>query len=246
MDKASVGKLTPGTTLSVIVPCYNEEQLLQTRIEKLLDIKDDQLALEVIVVDDKSRDRSLDVARRLEETHPEITVLAHDKSRGKGAALATGFKHATGSIVAVHDADQENNPRDLKRLVVPIIEGKADVVLESRFPATGEDRIIYFWYSLLNKGLTLISNMFSDPSLTYMESCYKVFRREIIQAIGIEEERFDFEPEIVDKVSEVRVLIFEMGVSYYITIHVPKAPETREKRVYSQGYQLKAWMANRL
>ncbi|MGA2108021.1 MAG: glycosyltransferase family 2 protein [Syntrophorhabdales bacterium] len=246
MDKANVGKLTPGATLSVIMPCYNEEQLLQARIEKLLDIKDDQLALEVIVVDDKSRDRSLDVARRLEETHPEITVLAHDKSRGKGAALATGFKHATGSIVAVHDTDQEYNPRDLKRLVVPIIEGKADVVLESRFPAMGEDRIIYFWYSLLNKGLTLISNMFSELSLTYMESCYKVFRREIIQAIGIEEERFGFEPEIVDKVSEVRVLIFEMGVSYYITIHVPKAPETREKRAYSQGYQLKAWMANRL
>ena len=246
MDKASVGKLTPGTTLSVIVPCFDEEQYLQTRVEKLLDIEDDQLALEVIIVDDTSRDGSLDVARRLEEGHPEIRVIAHDKRRGKGAALVTGFEYAAGSIVAVHDAGPDYDPRDLKRLVVPIIEGKADVVLGSRFLTTGEHRSIYFRYSLLNKGLTLISNMFSDLDFNDMESCYKVFRRDIIHTIRMKEERFGFEPEIVANVSQVRVLIFEMGRSYYITIHVPKAPETSEKRVYSRGYQLKAWMPNGL
>lgn len=245
MDKASVGKVTPGTTLSVIVPCYNEGQYLQTRVEKLLDIKDDQLALEVIIVDDKSRDRSLDIASRLEETHPEITVLAHDKSKGKGAALATGFKYATGSVVAVHDTDPDYDPRDLKPLVVPIIEGKADLVLGSRFFTTGEHRSIYFRYSLLNKGLSLISNMFSDFDLTDMESCYKVFRRDIIQAIRIKDEKFGFEPEIVAKVSQVRVLIYDMGLSYYVTIHVPKPLETTEERAHSQGYQLKARMAHR-
>jgi glycosyltransferase involved in cell wall biosynthesis len=212
--KASVGKQTPGTTLSVIVPCYNEEQYLQTCIEELLKIEDDRLALEVIIVDDKSRDRSLDIARRLEETHPEITVLAHDKNRGKGAALATGFKHATGSTVAVQDADLEYDPRDLKRLVGPIIEGKADVVFGSRFLTAGEHLVTHFWHSLLNKALTLLSNLFSDLNLTDMETCYKVFRREIIQAIRIEEERFGFEPEIVAKVSQMRVRIFEMGISY--------------------------------
>ena len=246
MDKASVGRLTPGTTLSVIVPCRNDEQYLETRVEKLLDIEDDRLALEVIIVDDKSRDRSLDVARRLEETHPEITVLAHDRSRGKGAALATGFTYATGSVVAVHDADPEYDPRDLKRLVVPIIQGKADVVLGSRFFTAGEHRSLYFWYPLLNDGLALISHMFSDAHVADMGSCYKVLRRETFQAIHTKEERFGLEPEIAARVPQVRVLIFEMGLSYYVTIHVPKTPETREERVRSQGYQLKAWMANRL
>ena len=245
MDKASAGKVTPGTTLSVIVPCYNEGQYLRTRVEKLLDIGDDQLALEVIIVDDESRDRSLDIATRLEETHPEVTVLAHDKSRGKGAALATGFKYATGSVVAVYDADPEYDPRDLKRLVVPIIEGKADVVLGSRFFTTGEHRSIYFWYSLLNKGLSNISNMFSDFNLSDMESCYKVFHRDIIQAIRIKDDKFGFEQEIVGKVSQVRVLIYDMGLSYYVTIHVPKPLETAEERAHSQVYQLKAWMARR-
>ena len=245
MDKTNVGKLTPATTLSVIVPCCNEERYLRTRVEKLLDIADDQLALELIIVDDKSRDGSPDIARRLEETHPEITVLVHDKSRGKGAALATGFKHATGSIVAVHDGDPEYDPHDLKPLVVPIIEGKADVVLGSRFPATGKHRSAYFWQSLTNKGLTLISTIFSGLNLTDMEGCYKVFRREIVQAISLEEERFGLQPEIAAKVSQVRVLIFDMGVSYYVTIHLPKAVEPLHKRAYSPGHQLKAWIAHR-
>ncbi len=204
-----------GVTLSLIVPCYNEEQYLEECIETVLKIQDRNFRLEIIIVDDKSTDRSLEVARRLENTHPEIRVLRHERNRGKGAALRTGFNHATGDIVAVQDADLEYDPKDLKRLIVPIVEGRADVVLGSRFLSSGEHRVLYFWHSMLNKFLTFVSNMFSDLNLTDMETCYKVFRREVIQAVNIEEDRFGFEPEIVAKVAQMRVRIVEMGISYY-------------------------------
>lgn len=203
------------TKLSVVVPCYNEESTLVSCVRNLLNIQSEELSLEIIVVDDCSSDKSLSLARSLAVIHPEITVVAHEINRGKGAALRTGFAQATGEIVAVQDADLEYDPQDLIRLVQPIIAGRADVVFGSRFLSSGEHRVLYFWHSLVNKGLTFFSNMFTDLNLTDMETCYKVFRREIIKSITIEEDRFGFEPEIVAKVAQMRVRIMEAGISYY-------------------------------
>ncbi len=201
--------------LSVVVPCYNEEKTLEECIRRLLGIQDDGLSLEVIIVDDCSTDESLTIARRLSERHGEITVLRNTVNSGKGAALRTGFKAATGDFVAIQDADLEYDPKDIRRLLVPLINGDADVVLGSRFAASKTRRVLYFWHSLGNKLLTFASNMFTDLNLTDMETCYKVFRREIIQAIELKEDRFGFEPEIVAKIARMNLRIYEMGISYY-------------------------------
>jgi dolichol-phosphate mannosyltransferase len=140
--------------------------------------------------------------------------LHHEKNQGKGAALRTGFAHVTGDFVAVQDADLEYDPMDLKRLLVPLRNGEADVVLGSRFLSVGYHRVLYFWHSLGNRFLTLLSNMLTDLNLTDMETCYKVFRREVIQSIEIEENRFGFEPEVIAKIAQRRLRIYEMGVSY--------------------------------
>jgi glycosyltransferase involved in cell wall biosynthesis len=202
------------TKLSIVVPCFNEEKTLERCLQHVLKIQDESLSLEIIIVDDCSTDNSLKIAETLAEKYPEITVLCHEQNRGKGAALQTGFQHATGQIVAVQDADLEYDPVDLRRMVVPIADNKADVVLGSRFASGGAHRVLYFWHYLGNKFLTLLSNMFSDLNLTDMECCYKVFRREIIQKIDIRESRFGVEPELVAKVAQMRVRIYEMGVSY--------------------------------
>lgn len=201
--------------LSVIIPCYNEEKTLQACVEGLLAIKDDTLNLELIVVDDCSRDKSVEVANSLVPQIPGLVLLRHEKNMGKGAALRTGFARATGDYVAIQDADREYDPTDLKRLLVPLREGVADVVLGSRFMSCGCHRVLYFWHSLGNKFLTLLSNMLTDLNLTDMETCYKVFRRDVIQGIEIEENRFGFEPEIVAKIARMRLRIYEMGISYY-------------------------------
>ena len=200
--------------LSIVVPCFNEAQTLERCLQHVLKIQDESLSLEIIIVDDCSTDNSLKIANALAKSFPEITVLCHEQNRGKGAALQTGFQHATGQIVAIQDADLEYDPADLKRMVTPIADNKADVVLGSRFASGGAHRVLYFWHYLGNKFLTLLSNMFSDLNLTDMECCYKVFRREIIQKINIRESRFGVEPELVAKVAQLRVRIFEMGVSY--------------------------------
>jgi glycosyltransferase involved in cell wall biosynthesis len=201
--------------LSLVIPCFNEEKTLEQCLENVLGIRDETLSLEIIIVDDCSTDSSFQIAQRLSKKYSEIQVLQHQHNRGKGAALQTGFQQATGEIVAIQDADLEYDPRDLKRMVVPIVNDKADVVLGSRFATGSAHRVLYFWHSLGNKFLTLLSNMFSDLNLTDMECCYKVFRREIIQAITIRESRFGIEPELVAKVAQMRVRIFEMGVSYF-------------------------------
>lgn len=201
--------------LSIIIPCYNEENTLSECVQRVFNICDDDLTLEIIIVDDASTDGSLRIANLLQKENQEIVVLSHDKNKGKGAALKTGFEKASGDFVAVQDADLEYDPQDLKRLIVPLVENKADVVLGSRFLTRGAHRVLYFWHSVGNKFLTLLSNMFTDLNLTDMETCYKVFKREIIQSIDIKENRFGFEPEIVAKVAQMRVRIFEMGISYY-------------------------------
>lgn len=201
--------------LSVIIPCYNEERTLRRCVERVLDIADENLSIEIIIVDDASSDRSLLIARELEREHEGIMILVHAKNQGKGAALRTGFQHATGDFVVVQDADLEYNPRDLRILLALLVEGEADVVLGSRFLSGSAHRVLYFWHYVGNRFLTLLSNMFTDLNLTDMETCYKMFRREVIQSIDLKEDRFGFEPEVVAKVAHMRLKIFEVGISYF-------------------------------
>lgn len=203
------------TTLSVVVPCYNEQATLRSCVQDLLKIQDADLALEIIIVDDGSTDGCIAIAEALSAEHDEVRLLRHERNMGKGAVLRTGFGQATGDFVAVQDADLEYEPQDLKRLLEPLRSGVADVVFGSRFLSHGAHRVLYFWHSLGNAFLTLVSNIFTDLNLTDMETCYKVFRREVIQSIEIEENRFGVEPEVVAKVAHMRVRIYEMGISYH-------------------------------
>ena len=200
--------------LSIVVPCYNEARTVRTCLQRAFAIQDETLRLEIIVVDDASTDDSLAIARDVALQHREITVLKHGINYGKGAALRTGIQKATGDIVAIQDADLEYNPYDLKRMIEPILEDSADVVLGTRFTLSGAHRVLYFWHYLGNRFLTLLSNMLTDLNLTDMECCYKVFRREVIQSIRMQESRFGIEPELVAKVAQLRLRIYEMGVSY--------------------------------
>ncbi len=221
MSESGQGDSSTGATLadrlvrlSLVIPCYNEEKTLEACVEKVIAIADDFLELELIIVDDCSKDQSRLVAKRLSERIPGLVLMHHDVNKGKGAALRTGIAAATGDFVAIQDADLEYDPMDLKRLLVPLRNGEADVVLGSRFLSHGYHRVLDFWHSLGNRFLTLLSNMLTDLNLTDMETCYKVFRREVIQAIEIEEDRFGFEPEVVAKIAQQRLRIYEMGISY--------------------------------
>jgi dolichol-phosphate mannosyltransferase len=202
------------TTLSVVIPCYNETATLAQCVARVRAIASQDLAVEIVIVDDASTDDSLAAAGVLADRHPEIKVYSHEVNQGKGAALRTGFSKVAGDFVAVQDADLEYDPNDLVRLLEPLTAGKADVALGSRYLSTGPHRVLYFWHSVGNQFLTLISNIFTDLNLTDMETCYKVFKREVIQSIEIEEDRFGFEPEIVAKLADRRLRIYEMGISY--------------------------------
>ncbi len=201
--------------LTVIIPCYNEDRTIERCIKRVLEIENESLSLEIIIVDDASTDKSLSIIQSLEKIHQNISMISHEKNKGKGAAIRTGIKNATGDFVAIQDADLEYNPKELRNLIVPLINNEADVVFGSRFLTTGAHRVLYFWHSLGNRFLTFVSNMFTDLTLTDMETCYKVFRRDVIQSIEIKEDRFGFEPEIVAKVAHMRLRIYEMGISYY-------------------------------
>ena len=197
--------------LSVIVPCFNERDTIRQIIQALQE--GPVQPLEIIVVDDGSGDGTRAILK--EEMEPRgIRVVFHPVNQGKGAALRTGFGLATGRIVVVQDADLEYDPRDFPALIQPILEGKADVVYGSRFMGGQAHRVVYFWHMVGNGLLTLLSNMFTNLNLTDMETCYKAFRREIIQSIRIEENRFGFEPEITAKVARTGCRIYEVGISY--------------------------------
>ncbi len=205
---------TAPVKLSIVIPCYNEEVTLKRCINRVLEIADHHLLLEIIVIDDGSTDQTPRIARELEKEYPEILLIRHESNRGKGAALRTGFQRVTGDYVAIQDADLEYDPVDLERLLTPLINGTADVVFGSRFLSTGAHRVLYFWHALGNRFLTFLSNMFTDLNLTDMETCYKVFRRDVIQGINIQEDRFGFEPEIVAKIAHMRLRVYETGISY--------------------------------
>jgi glycosyltransferase involved in cell wall biosynthesis len=199
--------------ISVVIPVYNEEDTIREIVGRVLETSCD--LREVILVDDCSKDRSAAIIE--EELIPadsRLRLLRHDKNRGKGAALRTGFQDVTGDIVVIQDADLEYDPAEYPRLIAPILEDKADVVFGSRFVGSRPHRVVYFWHMVGNKLLTLMSNMMTNINLTDMETCYKVFRREIIQKVDIEENRFGFEPEITAKVARQRCRIYEVGISY--------------------------------
>jgi len=198
--------------LTIIIPVYNEAETITDVIELVRSV-DLPLARELVVVNDASADDTGEVLAGY-ENEPDVRVITHERNRGKGAALRTGFAAATGDLLIIQDADLEYDPWEYPRLLGPILEGKADVVYGSRFIGGQSHRVLYFWHSVGNRFLTLLSNMFTNLNLTDMEVCYKVFRREIIDQITIEEDRFGFEPEITAKVAKLGCRVYEVGITY--------------------------------
>jgi glycosyltransferase involved in cell wall biosynthesis len=207
--------MEPVRCLSVVVPCYNENATVHDVIEK---VAVSPWVAEIVVIDDGSTDGTREkvslLGRTWKNPDVELRVLLHRTNRGKGAALRTGFAEATANYVVVQDADLEYDPRDYGVLLEPLLTGNADVVYGSRFLGGRPHRVLYFWHYMGNKFLTLLSNMFTDLNLSDMETCYKVFRRDVIQSIRINEDRFGFEPEVTAKVAAGRWRVYEVGISY--------------------------------
>jgi glycosyltransferase involved in cell wall biosynthesis len=197
--------------LSVIIPCFNERKTIRAIVQKVRAAVTSEL--EIIIVNDASTDGSDAIVDKL--VADDVKVVHHPENRGKGAAMETGFRHATGDIVLVQDADLEYDPKDYRDLLQPILNGDADVVFGSRFMGAGPHRVVYFWHMVGNRLLTLLSNMFTNINLTDMETGYKVFRREVLHDLQIEERRFGFEPEITAKLAQRRCRFYEVGISYY-------------------------------
>ena len=196
--------------LSIVIPVYNEKQSIKEIIERVRATPFDK---EIIIVDDYSTDGTRELLKDMEHDS-NLIIFYQSQNMGKGAALRTGFKHVTGDIVIIQDADLEYDPNEYRKLIKPICEGKADVVYGSRFMG-GPRRVLYFWHSIANHILTLFSNMLTNMNLTDMETCYKVFRRDVIQKISIKSNRFGVEPEITAKISRLGIRLYEIPISYY-------------------------------
>jgi glycosyltransferase involved in cell wall biosynthesis len=199
----------PRSCLSVVIPCFNEQRTVGAVVDRVVD---SPWVAEVIVVDDGSTDGTRELLEKIE--HPRVRVLLQPQNMGKGAALRRGFTEATAEYVVIQDADLEYDPDEFGLLLEPLEEDLADVVFGSRFLSARPHRVLYFWHSMGNKFLTLLSNMFTDLNLTDMETCYKAFRRDVIQSITLEEDRFGFEPEVTAKLARGGWRIYEVGISY--------------------------------
>ena len=198
--------------ISVIIPCYNEKNTIEeivNRISLLENVK-----TEIIIIDDNSNDGTKNILKNKLETKVK-KIIYNDLNNGKGHCIKVGLEHATGEIILIQDADLEYNPKEYKKLTNPIYEGNADVVYGSRFIGGEERRILFFWHTIANKFLTLLSNMFTNLNLTDMETCYKVFKKEIFNDIKLQEKGFGFDPEITAKVAKKKLRIYEVGISYF-------------------------------
>ena len=205
-------------TLSVVIPAFNEEKTIQSILDQILQVDLEGMKIELVVINDCSTDRTRELVNDYISTHPgdSIRLIDQEKNRGKGAAIRRGIEEASGDFLIIQDADLEYDPREYKDLLNPLLNDKADVVYGSRFMGSNPHRILFFWHSLGNKLLTFLSNMFNNLNLTDMETCYKMFRSDLIKRIHLQENRFGFEPEVTAKIARIPdIRIYEVGISYY-------------------------------
>jgi glycosyltransferase involved in cell wall biosynthesis len=213
LRELGVYPMPEGMRLSVVVPIYNEKATLLEIVRRIREVP---IPKEIILVDDGSTDGTRELLGTMDRGD-DVCVILHETNQGKGAALKTGFTQATGDIVIIQDADLEYDPSQYHRLIQPIVEGMADAVYGSRFSSVGPHRVLYFWHYVANRALTTLSNMFTDLNLSDMETCYKVFRREVVQAITptLKENRFGIEPEMTAKIARRKYRVYEVGISYF-------------------------------
>jgi glycosyltransferase involved in cell wall biosynthesis len=204
------------SSVSIVIPAYNEESTIELLLLSVIDANYLGLKVEIIVVDDFSNDRTIDIVSDLAAKYPSLKICKHNRNLGKGAALRTGIYKANGDIILIQDADLEYDPKEYPKLLKPIVENKADVVYGSRFRSNKETRVLYFWHRVANGLLTLLSNMFTNLNLTDMETGYKVFRKDILGKVNLTEKRFGIEPEITAKVARIpKIRIYEVGITYF-------------------------------